>query len=236
MTEPLTLPMTSDQPAPAPVPPVPPSLGRRVLLDSGYNLAAFVIALPAFVVTVMGIARGVAHVERLRMRSLLGRPAPSPAYAVAQGGSGGWRRVLTPLRDPQSWLDLSWGIAGFITGTIAFVVTLTWWSTAVGGLSYWFWQQWIAFDEENVTLAGLIGFGDGGPGAESLLYGLVGLVALVTGPLVLRLAATVHAGTASVLLCSRAELQGEVRRIAGGRDAARVAEAAHLNQRTLVEV
>lgn len=40
-----------------------------------------------------------------------------------------------------------------------------------------------------------------------------------------RLVTVIHASLASVLLCSRAELQREVARVEGGRDAARLAEA-----------
>ncbi len=42
--------------------------------------------------------------------------------------------------------------------------------------------------------------------------------------------ATMHASLAWVLLCSRAELQREVRRAEGGREAARIAEADSLRR------
>lgn len=106
---------------------------RRVLYDTGYNLSAFVIALVAFVVVLTDIAlglslsiliggvllipvgvmvaRGFARFERIRMRGMLGREAATPRYVCAPAGSGFWRRMLTPLRDPQSWLDVVWALA-----------------------------------------------------------------------------------------------------------------------------
>ena len=53
------------------------------------------------------------------------------------------RRLLTPLRDPQSWIDAAWGVVAFVTGLIAFVVTVTWWAIAPAALTYWFWEQWL---------------------------------------------------------------------------------------------
>ena len=224
---------------------------RRVLLDSGYNLSAFPIALVAFVVVLVDltlgvalavfiggillvtvgvmVARGFARFERIRMRGMLGKESPSPRYVCAPVGSGFWRRQLTPLRDPQSWLDVVWSLVGLVTGTLAFSVTLVWWAGAGAGLTYWFWQQWVPEDPDDQTLAELIGLGDGRM-AESLLQLGIGVAFLVTLPFAVRLAAVVHSSLASVLLSSRAELQREVARVEGGREAARMAEAESLRR------
>lgn len=228
-----------------------PSGVRRVLLDSGYALSAFFLALPAFVLAVtllatgLGllvivggvllltlavlVARGFARVERLRLRAMLGRPAATPDYLCPQAGDGFWRRMLTPLRDPQSWLDVVWSLVGLVTGTVAFAVTLTWWALAAGGLTYWIWERFIPFGEDNVTLAELLGLGEGRT-PEIWLNLAIGAAALITLPLVVRLVAVVHGSLASVLLSSRADLQHEVRRVETGRHAARVAEAESLRR------
>ena len=92
---------------------------RRVLLESGYALSAFPIALVAFVVVLVDlalgvsllvfvggillislatmVARGFARFERIRLRGMLGRPAPTPRYLCARPGDGFWRRSLTGL-------------------------------------------------------------------------------------------------------------------------------------------
>lgn len=246
MTETLT--MTS--PSPLDTPAAPRGV-RRVLMDSGYNLTAFAIGLLALVVVItlvalgfgllvivggvlvlsLGavVARGFATLERQRLRGMLGNDAPSPRYLRSQPGDGFWRRALTPVRDPQSWLDVVWSLVSWITGTFAFSLAVLWWAGTLTGLTYWLWQRWLPDNDEATGLAELLGFGDGAF-ADSLLNLALGVVFLVTLPVVMRFGATVHASLASVLLCSRAALQEEVARVEGGRDAARMAEAESLRR------
>ena len=99
-----------------------------------------------------------------------------------------------------------------------------WWVAAGTGLTYWFWQRWVPAGDDEEGLASLLGLGAGRT-TESLANLAVGALFLLTLPWVVRLVTTIHASLASVLLCSRAELQREVARVEGGRDAARVAEA-----------
>lgn len=246
MTE--TLAMT----VPQPTAPAAPRGVRRVLLDSGYALTSLLFAVPAFVLAVMllsagagtlvvvggvlllslavQVARGFARFERLRMRGMLGLRAPSPAYLCPRPGDGFWRRMLLPLRDVQAWLDVVWCVVGFVTALIGSILVLVWWATALGGLTYWFWQRFIPYDpDDNVTLASLIGLGDGRD-VESLLMLAIGAFALLTLPLAARLAASVHSGLAWLMLCGRADLQQEVARVTGTRDAARLAEAESLRR------
>ena len=253
MTDRLTLPMTDTSlRAPAWREPSRPRGVRRFVLESGYALSAFFLALPAFIVVLtdlaLGIglavlvggvlllwvavmvARGFARFERIRLRGMLGKPAETPAYLCPRPEDSFWRKALLPLRDAQSWLDVVWCLVGLVTGSIAFALTLAWWAAAVGGLSYWFWQRWIPYDpHDNTTLAELLGFGEGRH-PEIVLNLVLGAVALLTLPLVVRFSAALHGSLAHVLLSSRAELQQEVRRVEGGRDAARAAEAASLRR------
>lgn len=230
----------------------PPTGVRRVLLDSGYAFSAFLIALPAFVLVVVllavglglsvlvggialvtlgtMVARGFARLERVRLRSMQGRAAPTPEYLCPSRDASLWTRVVTPLRDPQSWLDILWAVVGLATAVLAFAVTVAWWGALLVGLTYWFWQRFIPYDpDDNVTVASLIGLGEG-RGAESVLMLGIGVFALVTLPFAMRLAAVCHASLADVLLTTRAELQGEVRRMAGSREAAHLAEADSLRR------
>ena len=173
---------------------------------------------------------GFARFERIRLRGLLGKPAETPAYLCPRPEDGFWRKAVLPLRDAQSWLDVVWCVVGLVTGSVAFVLALAWWAAAAGGLSYWFWQRWIPYDpDDNITIAHELGFGEGRHD-ESVLMLVVGAAALLTLPLVVRFAAALHGSLAHVLLSSRAELQQEVRRVEGGRSAARAAEAASLRR------
>jgi signal transduction histidine kinase len=248
MTDTLTHPMTQTTTAE----PARPRGVRRVLMDSGYAFSAFFLALPAFVLVTVDlslgvglivlvggvlllwigvmVARGFARFERVRLRGMLGKPAQTPAYLCPRPEDGFWRKALLPLRDPQSWLDVVWCLVGLVTGTLAFSLAVAWWATAAGGLTYWFWERWIPYDpDSNTTLAELLGFGEGRHN-EIVLNLVIGAVAVITLPLVMRFAAAVHGGLAHLLLSSRAELQQEVRRVEGGRDAARAAEAVSLRR------
>ena len=129
-------------------------------LSAGVSLVVVWVGLPILIGTLIA-TRGFAHLERIRLRTLQDRAAPTPEYVVADDDAGTLRRLLTPLRDPQSWVDTAWGIVSFVTGIIAFVVTVTWWAIAAGGLTYWFWEQWLPRNDDDHTLAGLIGLGDG---------------------------------------------------------------------------
>jgi hypothetical protein len=203
-----------------------PNPAERLVRDSAYAVSALPIGILTFTIVVTGLAAGAglfvvwlglpvlvgtvllsrvfANLERLRLRSLQGRAAPLPTYLRAERSDSVLRRLLTPLRDPQSWFDTLWGLVGFVTGLVAFVVTVAWWSAAAGGLTYWFWERWLP--ENDTTLAELIGLGEGRT-PEIWLYLVLGAIALVTLPLVVRGAAALHAGTASVMLDGRARLE-----------------------------
>jgi signal transduction histidine kinase len=224
---------------------------RRTLREAAYNLTAFPLGLVSFVVVlvlvVVGIgtsvivggvllvvagvtvARQVARLERLRLRTLLGRDVATPAYVRAKPEAGVVRRTFTPLRDPQSWLDVLWSLVSLVTGTVAFAVTLAWCAATANGLTYWFWERYLPDEEKDTSLAELVGFGDSRV-ADVAFQTMIGLVALLTLPFVVRALSAVHGGLAETVLCGRAELQQEVARVEGGRDAARVAEAASLRR------
>ena len=224
---------------------------RRTLRESAYTLTAFPIGLASFVLMVtlvatgvgtavivggvllltlaVMVARGFARLERFRLRTWLGRDVASPAYKCPPEGAGFLRRAFTPLADAQSWLDVVWGVLSFVTGTFVFAVTLAWWAMAANGLTYWFWERFVPRGDDDESLAALIGFGDT-RFADIALQTIIGLVALLTLPFVVRAMAVLQGGLAEAVLCGRAELQQQVARVEGGRDAARVAEAQSLRR------
>lgn len=234
------------------VPTTDRTIVRRVLLDSAYALTAFVLAIPSFALVVAGVAsgagtivvaglgllvlvatayaaRGLAHVERVRLRSMLGVDAPHPAYLRARPDDRRVRALLTPLRDVQSWLDVLWCLIGFATATFAFAVAVAWWAATLGGLSYWFWERFIPRGPDNTSLAELIGLGSTRT-ADVLLQTAIGVVALLTLPVAMRIAAATHAAVSRVLLCSRVELMGRMVRMEESRDSAHRAEAQSLRR------
>lgn len=226
-------------------------LAARVGWDTLYALTAFPLGLLGFVLTVVGVATGVAtlivwvgvlvlaatlvvsswlaRLERVRLVAMQGREPRPTTYRIASGRQGPLARLIAPLRDPQMWLDTLWGPLAFVTGLAAFVVTVVWWAAALTGLTYWIWQIWLPESEGNETLASLIGLGDGRL-AESLLNLAIGLVALVTLPWVVRGVAWLHASLADVVLNGRSSMSARVERAEGARDAAQEAEAVALRR------
>lgn len=197
-------------------------------LAVGLSLVWMVLGLPVLAVTAY-VARGFAHAERFRLRHLQGRVATRPEYLVSTPTDGRLRRLTITSRDPQCWLDMGWSLVAFVTGLFAGLVAVVWWSVVLNGLTYWFWQQWLPRESGQEGIATLLGLGES-RSAEVWVSAVAGLIALVLAPWVLRCAALVHGSVADVMLNGRAGLQAEVRRVTGGRDAARLGEADSLRR------
>jgi signal transduction histidine kinase len=249
--------MTTDTavlPAVAPSTPLPRSRGwfRQLGVDTGYALVSFPIAIAAFVVIVTGLAlgagllivwvgvavlagtllaaRGFATVERAWLPAVLDRPLPSPAYLAADGRPV--RKLMTPLRDPQTWLDALHAIVRFPFAILSFVVTVTFWSVALGGLTYGLWDWALpdaSTDPDNTDLLELLGL-ESTAGRRILLYAVLGLVVAVLLPFAIRGVALLQASLGRVLLTSRAATQAELGRLTEGRNAAVAAEAVALRR------
>ncbi|GIH12302.1 histidine kinase [Rugosimonospora africana] len=224
---------------------------RQIGADSAYAIVGFPIALAGFIVTlplfVLGVgtlitvvgfpimvgalyaARGFADLERLRLPTVTHRPAPRPAYRSAPPGSGFWRRIFTPLRDGQSWLDLMHAIFGWILYTVSFVFTVTWWAGALGGLSAIIWTQYIPHGDTDQDLNELLHISDTLT-ARIGLNTVIGLFFLVTLPLVVRVAALVPAQFGRALLTGIAEVQNRISGLEQQRDSAVSAEATALRR------
>jgi signal transduction histidine kinase len=225
---------------------------RQLGADSAYNLLRFPLGIAAFVAVVTGlsvgagllvvwvgvailpltllVARGFASVERAWLPAVLGRPLPRPAYRRAEGGSV--RRLTTPLRDPQAWLDALHALVAFPFAILGFVVTVTFWSIALGGLTYGAWD-WALPDPstsaDNQDLLELLGF-QSTAGTRIAFYTLIGVVGALILPFAVRGAALLQAQLSRGLLTSRAATQAEIDRLAEGREAAVAAEAVALRR------
>jgi signal transduction histidine kinase len=242
---------------PTPGAPVAPPAGPRnwlrgVGIDTAYTLTSFPVAIAAFVVVVTGLslgagllviwvgvavlavtlvaARGFAAIERSWLPAVLGTPVSRPAYRQDEGSA--LRRLLTPLRDPQTWLDALHAIVRFPLAVLGFVVTVTFWSGALGGLTYWAWDWALpnpSTDPDNEDLLELLGF-QSTSGSRIALYTAIGVVFAVLLPFAVRAVALLQAQFSRVVLTSRAATQAELGRLAEGRDAAVAAEAVALRR------
>lgn len=206
----------------------PRTAGRRrgflpdLLARSAYLLTGFPLALVAFVLLVtgaavaagtlvivlgvavaaltLGIARGFARIERARVDAVTGERMPRPAYQPLRPGVLG--AVLSAGADPRRWLDLLHGIVAFPIATTTFSLVLSWWAGALGGVTYALWEWSLprdAADPDNTNLAELVGLGDSRTADVLLVTGL-GVVALVTLPLVVAACSAVQTGIARALL------------------------------------
>jgi signal transduction histidine kinase len=174
-------------------------------------------------------ARGLATVERAQLPAVLGHPVPSPAYRRAGLDAGPVRRLMTPWRDPQSWFDALHAVVRFPVAIFSFVVTVTFWSVALGGLTYWAWDWALPHSPDDYELPELLGFADTAL-TRIAFYAVIGIVAAVLLPFVVRGVALLQAQLGRVLLTSRAATQAELGRLTEGRNAAVAAEAVALRR------
>ena len=225
---------------------------RRLGADTAYVVVGFPLAvvsfallvplfafglgtLPTVVLGLVGlaaallVARGFADIERLRLQRVQSAPVPRPRYRRAEPGTGWFRQLLTPIRQGQPWLDLLHGILGLIPALIAFVFTVTWWALTLGGLSWPIWGRYIPDgDDGDMVVKAVMGEDTE---ANRLLFNVgIGVIALLTLPLVLRGAAGLRAGFSRVLLTGLAQLQGRIEDLTESRAAAVSAEAIALRR------
>jgi signal transduction histidine kinase len=224
---------------------------RQIGTDTAYLILGFPVALAGFIVvvtlfsvgvgllvTVLGIpifvgalyaARGFADLQRLALPAVLRRPAPRPRYRTARRDAGAWRRLLTPLADGQSWLDLLHALLHWILVTVGFCFAVTWWAGALGGVTYPAWDWALPRGPDNKDLNVLLGLPDTYT-ARSGLYLAGGLFFLLTLPLVIRLFALVSAQFSRALLSGIAEVQHRIGELSEQRDSAVSAEATALRR------
>ncbi|WP_425560689.1 sensor histidine kinase [Luedemannella helvata] len=238
--------MTVELPA---APPAKPS--RRILrnlgVDTAYAIAGFPIAIAAFVMVITGIAlglgtlvvwvglpilvgtlfiaRGFAQLERLRIAPVLNQPVIAGIYKKVQPDAGVWRKLLTPLSDAQAWLDIAHAIIRLPFSILSFVIAVTWWAGALGGLTGPLWLWAIPRGEDSKDLPELIGLGDA-YSTLLLFYVAMGVAFAITLPFVLRLVTLMETGLAQALLNSVARLRAQVDELTEVSTTARAQKAA----------
>ncbi|MEU1719247.1 sensor histidine kinase [Actinomadura sp. ATCC 39365] len=222
------------------------SLMRRVLLDTRYTLVGFPTAVIGFVTMIAGfaagvgtavvwigvpllagtllVARGFADAERGWLSDVLKRPPVRPRYRPAPEGAGRFRRIVNPLTNGQSWLDLLHGILNFPFAVLAFVLTVVFWAIPILGLTYPLYGLITSRIPGNAELPELLGLGSGYL-VNTIFYVSLGLVFTFVMPFMVRGAALVRAGLGRALLTGVAELQERIDDLAEGRAAAVSAEA-----------
>lgn len=199
-----------------------------VLFTTGFSLGIGTliiwIGLPVLVATFM-MARGFAILERVRLGAVFGRPAPPVLYKRAPDGASLVRRILTPLGDGQSWLDLVHGIFRFIPSTIAFSFAITWWVGALAGLTFPLWDWSIPRGPDDQDLPMLLGLGDA-YSTRVIFHMAIGFFFAGTLYPVIRGATLLEALFARGLLCGVNELREQVAEAQAARDIAQAQKTA----------
>ncbi|WP_293694490.1 sensor histidine kinase [uncultured Agrococcus sp.] len=169
------------------------------------SLGAFIVLVPLFTVgagtlpiwvgavilpfTLM-IAGAFADLSRARLRAWGARFEPVQ-YRPRQPGLIG---IIKTMADPRRWLDLLFEtLIAFPLRVINFVLAVAWSALVLGGLSYGLWGHFVPGDDEGIVLV-LNGVFNGALDeavADSHLVAVVvnlviGLIALVTLPFVMR--------------------------------------------------
>jgi signal transduction histidine kinase len=224
---------------------------RQLGVDTGYVLLGFPLAIVSFSVAVAGfsaglgtlvvvvglpilagtllIARFFADVERLRIPAVLRRPRTRPAYRAAKPGAGMWRRIITPFTQVQFWLDLAHAIVHFPMAVATFCIVVSWWASAIGGTLSVAWDWSIPRGPDNHSLAQLIGLG-GSTFARVGLQTAIGVVCLISLPVVVRGCALISAGFSRLLLTGVAEMHQTITVLTEQKAAAASAEATALRR------
>src|SRR5581483_10762885 len=227
---------------------------RQLGVDTRYVLVGFPLSVIAFSLLITGfaagigltplfgvgllvlavtllVARGFAEVERHQLPEVLRRPVARPRYQPAPQNAGPLRKLLNPLFNGQTWLDLLHGMILFPIAIAAFVIVVTWWAIAIAGVLYplygWILQRIPA--DESKQLPEFLGLPDTLL-VNDVFHVSLGLVFLLTLPLVVRGCALIRAGIGWGLLTALAQMRARIDDLTEGRAAAVSAEATALRR------
>jgi signal transduction histidine kinase len=203
------------------------------------TLVTFFIGL-IVLIAALYIARGFGTLDLALLR-WVGRPeiaAPDWQDARARTGFFGWLRSV--FGNGHYWLYLLWsGLVEFVVATVTWSIMISWVATALGGVSYWFWQLFLPKPDHQVYpahwLLEHIGFPVGAADPQTvdiIAYLVVGLICLATLPFVTRGLVSLHWLVANGMLGAfRSEaLTREVATLSSSRSAAVAAEGTALRR------
>lgn len=158
--------MTGPRTAPAPFWRAP--LSARPWQEQGYLVAQLVTAplgfawfvltvalIPSLAITVVGLfvggglvvgARWWGTMQRWLASRMLGREVPAPPPWRRPRGS--FRTLGSMLGDVTGWRALGFMVAQFVLALIAFPVSITVLAVGLGGVTYWYWGQWLPAEQD----------------------------------------------------------------------------------------
>lgn len=197
----------------------------------------FIVVGIFIVLAALFTARGFGWFEVQRLRGA-GFPAiPVPRWDRVAPRAGWFGKLIAPTIDGHYWLYLLHTmIVNPIVGIITWSITIAWTSTALGGITYWFWQRFIPLDDKDWTFWGwMVGSEvdqDFVRTSDSVFLLVVGVVFTLTLPFVTRGLTWIHYGIGRGMLGAFAseELRQQVTGLASSRSAAVSAEGTALRR------
>jgi signal transduction histidine kinase len=141
--------------------------------------------------------------------------------------------MLSPMGEVQYWLDTAHAVVRFPISVASFCIVLTWWASALGGLTYGLWEWSLPGVDANGgyvvindrPLVDILGFEN--TSTNRILINLViGIVFAVTLPFVVRVCALTEAWVAHAMLNGVAGLRDQVAELSRDRDTAQAQTAA----------
>jgi len=200
----------------------------------------FIVVGIFIVVAALFIARGFGMFELLRLRAAGFPPITAPKWDRVAPAGGWFTKLVAPTIDGHYWLYLLHGmIVNPIVGIITWTITIVWTSTALGGITYWFWQRYVPLGDRDWTFWGLTSEFFTGRAAlvdarfgDSIFFLIVGVLFTLTLPFITRGLTWVHYGIARGMLSSflSEELRQQVTGLASSRSAAVAAEGTALRR------
>jgi signal transduction histidine kinase len=162
------------------------------LFSSGLGtIVTFFIGVILLIVALY-VSRGFGTLELVRLEWAGRVPIPRPTWEQTTPGFWGWLR--STLGNGHYWLYLLHTmIVNFIISTITWSIVITWVSTALGGVTYWFWSIFLPdrdrdwhFSNWALDLLGVPNPSLGYPVLDVIFYSITGTVFLATLPFITR--------------------------------------------------
>jgi signal transduction histidine kinase len=200
----------------------------------------FIVVGIFIVLAALFTARGFGMFELIRLRGAGFPRITAPKWDRVAPRAGWFGKAIAPVVDGHYWLYLLHTmIVNPIVGIFSWTVTIVWTSTALGGISYWFWQRYIPLGDRDWTFWGVTTGRFGGAVDEatarlsdSIFFLVVGVIFTLTLPFVTRGLTWVHYGIARGMLSAflSEALQQQVSGLASSRSAAVAAEGTALRR------
>ena len=213
-----------------------------VLCAVGASLIVIFVGLPILYSGIM-VARAGAVLQRGINRAFAGEKTSPPilrlfkrenaydGFLYPTPGDMDWfRRLLYPLRDPQSWLDVLWVFVSFPIAVGNAVAAFAWVLATSIGLSQPI--TLLVFEAIGLEYTGFTGSANVSypPVVDATLGFCIGLLLMIYGPHLIKAGGKIQFYIADVLLLRRARDRADIERLTRSREAGRRAESAALRR------